>query len=55
MNFFVSGVIFGGKLIQPSYDLIYQPSVKSWENVSLYQELSQLVLDWGLLFVPLIP
>ena len=55
LNFFVSGVIFGQKLIQQSYDLIYQTSAKSWQNISLYQELSWLVLDWDFLFVVLIP
>ena len=36
-NFFVSGIIFGQKLIQPSYNLIYQLSVKYWQKISLYQ------------------
>ena len=55
LNFFVSGVIFGQKLIQKSYNLIYQPSEKSWQNISLYQELYRLFLDLELLFVVLIP
>ena len=45
LNLFVIGLIFGQKLIQPSFDFIYQPSAKSWQNISLYQELSRLVLD----------
>ena len=36
---------------QPSYSFIYQPSAKSWKNISLYHELSWLVLDWEFLFV----
>ena len=28
-----------------SHYLIYQPSEKFWQNISLYQELSRLVLD----------
>ena len=43
------------KLIHPSYYLIYQPSLKSWQNISLYKELSWFVLDWELIFVVLIP
>ena len=39
LNLFFSWVIFGKKLIQPSHNLIYQPSVKSWQNISSYQEL----------------
>ena len=45
LNLFVCGVIFGQKLIQTSHDLIYQTLVKSRENITLHQELSQLVLN----------
>ena len=59
LEFFI-GLILEKKLIRPSYDLIwnpfklklesydltYQPSEKFWQNISLHQELSRLVLDW---------
>ena len=36
------------KLTQPLYNLMCQPSAKSCQNISLYQELSQLVPYWEL-------